>query len=438
VFATPRGPVDFRVVSTSISFEDWTTGRSVEHYGTNAGFSELPFQNWRNVKEAFAPEMVARAVRASSKRVRSCLDPFGGSGTTALACQFLGVVPTTIELNPYLADLTEAKLATYDVDALRREFRGILTRISANPDCEWSRWDCLPPTFIEPGHGGRWLFDLEMARLIGRFLDAIDGCRDTASRRFFRVIMSGTLVDASNAVVNGKGRRYRRNWAERRRDVTALLPRFRSDIDRAIGELDTYRDKASREYKLFRGDTRLLLKNVEPVDLVVFSPPYPNSFDYTDIYNIELWILGYLTSMDHNRTLRQATLPSHVQIGRRYSAPPNGSPILDEALEALRGAVDRLWSPWIPAMLGAYFASLDTLFQDLYAKLNGPGREVWMVVGDSRYAGVSIRTAAILSELAPKSGFKVTLRESSRSLRASAQQGGQPLLPETLLVLSRI
>jgi len=97
--------------------------------GTNAGSVELPFQNWRRFKEAFAPELIAQAVRHSSVRVRSCLDPFGGSGTTALACQFLNVHPVTIEVNPFLADLIEAKLSKYSCDALARDF-GLVVRRS--------------------------------------------------------------------------------------------------------------------------------------------------------------------------------------------------------------------------------------------------------------------------------------------------------------------
>ena len=59
-------------------------------------------------------ELMARAVAESTIPVQRCLDPFGGSGTTALACQFLGTEPITIEVNPFLADLIEAKLTDYD------------------------------------------------------------------------------------------------------------------------------------------------------------------------------------------------------------------------------------------------------------------------------------------------------------------------------------
>jgi DNA modification methylase len=99
-----------------VAFENWTQGRLVPTLGTNSGAEKLPFQSWRHFKEAFAPELVARAISESGRLLKRCIDPFGGSGTTALACQFLGVEPITIEVNPYLADLIEAKLASYVSD----------------------------------------------------------------------------------------------------------------------------------------------------------------------------------------------------------------------------------------------------------------------------------------------------------------------------------
>ena len=56
-----------------------------------------------------------------------------------------------------------------------------------------------------------------------------------------------------------------------------------------------------------------------------------------------------------------------------------------------------------------------------------------MVVGDSRYAGVDVPVAAVLTEEAADLGFEVLGSEPCRSMRASPQQGGRAELAETLL-----
>jgi hypothetical protein len=79
---------------------------------------QIPFQRWFKFKEAFSPQFILQCVRSMERFPTSCLDPFGGSGTTALTCQLLGVEPTTIEVNPFLADLIASKLQSYDLESL--------------------------------------------------------------------------------------------------------------------------------------------------------------------------------------------------------------------------------------------------------------------------------------------------------------------------------
>ena len=52
-------------MSEVIRFEEWTKGRSISSLSTNSGAPKLPFQSWHRFKEAFAPELVARAISES-------------------------------------------------------------------------------------------------------------------------------------------------------------------------------------------------------------------------------------------------------------------------------------------------------------------------------------------------------------------------------------
>lgn len=325
-----------------VSFEQWTGKRELATLGTNAGSTAIPFQKWRHFKEAFAPEIVYEAIQSSRGRVATCIDPFGGSGTTALACQFLGVHPTTIEVNPYLADLIEAKLAVYDAERLVRDLGAVL-RLANRTDCS-ARLAQLPSTFVEPGVGDRWIFDRDVAARILAILLAIENLSTTSHRVLFKVLLGGILVELSNAVVNGKGRRYRRGWDKQRRTSGDVDFAFMEAATAAIGEIGRFGKRASVDYTLVRGDSRASIAGRGPFDLAIFSPPYPNSFDYTDVYNIELWMLGYLRASEQNRALREGTLTSHVQIHRTFAAAPAGSARLDTALQSLKTKANELWA----------------------------------------------------------------------------------------------
>lgn len=419
-----------------VTFTDWTEGRRPSSLGTNSGARTVAFQKWRNVKEAFAPELVARAIESSPVAVERCIDPFGGSGTTGLACQFLGVHPTVAEVNPYLADLTEAKLTAYDSAEALCDSLDLVIDV-ANTLKSDNRSECFdagPRTLVEPGHKGRWIFDKRVADRVITLRDAINAVSDMRYQRLFRVILGGILVQVSNVSVSGKGRRYRRNWTERGIEPAVVTELFADSALRAIEDIERFSFRAVTSYDMFRGDSREVLRHVEPSDLAVFSPPYANSSDYTDVYNLELWMLGYLSEASHNSKLRLSTLPSHVQVVRQYRDPPEGSPILDDVMADLCARKNDLWNRRIPDMVGAYFADLLCVLNHLTDAVV-PGGSAWIVVGDSRYAGVHIPVARVLAELCETRGWDVLQQEAFRSMRTSAQQGGDLELLEELLVL---
>jgi hypothetical protein len=393
---------------------------------SNQDGGRLPFQRWFRFKEAFAPALVADVVRSSPIPVRTCLDPFGGSGTTALTSQFLGIRPTTIEVNPFLADVAEAKLCAYDGDALTAS-RLALARLVGE-----LRWDELEreihfrgaaATFVEPGVKDRWIFDRAVAARILTYRAAIGQIADPSHGRLFRVLLGSTLLAISNVVVNGKGRRYRGGWGLRKVDPEELDRLFDEAFKRALYDVWRFRRRACGEYALLRGDARTAILESEAADLVLFSPPYPNSFDYTDIYNVELWALGYLDSPDANRMLREATLRSHVQIKRDFAVKELESDSLRQTLESLSAVRGELWNRHIPDMVGAYFADLRTIMAGAAARLT-PGGQVVMVVGDSRYADITVDVSRIIGEIAPSVGLEVSDSTPVRSMRSSAQQGG--------------
>ena len=287
--------------------------------------------------------------------------------------------------------------------------------------------------FIEPGHGGRWIFNREVAEQIAVLLDAIEDLGELSSR-LFRVILGGILIEVSNVRISGKGRRYRRNWEDRAMLPERVVELFSATAQRAIEDISRFGNRLATSYEIIRGDSRALLHNIDPCELAVFSPPYPNSSDYTDVYNVELWTLGYLEDPKANSAIRSATLSSHVQISRSFPEAPEGSSTLEGVLSSLESRRCELWDQRIPAMVGAYFSDLIDVL-DYLTKVIVGGGSAWIVVGDSRYAGVQIPVATVLGELASKRGWEVLSTEAFRSMRTSAQQGGERELSEQLLVL---
>lgn len=419
------------------SFDDWVNSRKITSWGTNFGTDEIAFQGWRHFKEAFVPELIQRAVTESYIPVKKCLDPFGGSGTTALACQFLGVTPATVEVNPYLCNLIESKVSFYNHIDLAKDF-GSVIRGSYDIVSGFDKYcSYLPPSFIEPGINGRWIFDLDVAMRIFNILNSINNLTNSKHKRLFTALLGGILVDVSNVVINGKGRRYRKNWEKKKISYRYVDELFKVSVTKAIADITKFSNRKCQDYYVVEGDSREVTKEIKDIDLCLFSPPYPNSFDYTDVYNVELWILNYFMTSCDNKSLRLNTLSSHVQIKRNYDECPKESRTLINVIEKLNEAKPLLWSKDIPDMVGAYFHDLNVIINNVYENLSHMG-EIWMVVGDSKYAGIKIPTAKILIEILEKKELKLINNEAFRSMRTSAQQGGELGLDETLITFRKV
>ena len=420
---------------TTGGFRDWLS-LYADHAPatTNQGSGKVPFQRWFKFKEAFSPKFVADTVASVPYEVRHCTDPFAGSGTTALTCSFLGVSTTGIEVNPFLADLVRAKIEPVTSTSLYDAYARLTSNIQIL-DSDQRLPPGMPATLREPGVNGRHVFSadvFDLVRMLARRLRA-DG---TPEARLIRVLLGSVLVENSNVIVNGKGRRYRRGWEGRRRSAAHLMADLDHAVADAASDLINFPLRPAATHALLEGDARAQLMNAGPTDLALFSPPYPNSFDYTDVYNLELWMLGYLERPGDNSSLRNSTLRSHVQIRRAGRATPRRSASLDATLRSLANKSEQLWNPGIPDMVDAYFEDLDQILTGVAAKLER-GKRAIMVVGDCQYAGVHVDVVRIIEESLAGGPFMLHSRAAVRSMRSSAQHGGALDLSEHCIVLER-
>lgn len=112
---------------------------------TNQGSQEVPFQRWFHFKEAYSPSLVISVIKDLGIEKGHVLDPFGGSGTTALTARLLGMSATTIEVNPFLADIIKTKTVNYKLQDLRADQLLLLEKIRGIKPSLISSFKHLPP-----------------------------------------------------------------------------------------------------------------------------------------------------------------------------------------------------------------------------------------------------------------------------------------------------
>ena len=127
---------------------------------SNVGAVNLPFQRWFRFKEAYSPTFVMESIAACDYSVRHVLDPFGGSGTTALTARMEGIDSTSIEVNPFLADLIRAKVTPISVESFAESCGQLVDRTRV-VNGDYGVIENAPATLVEPGVNDRYIYSRE-------------------------------------------------------------------------------------------------------------------------------------------------------------------------------------------------------------------------------------------------------------------------------------
>ena len=388
------------------------SGRNLSCFRPNL---KLPRHRWYEFKEGFASALVQEAISAvSNKRKITVLDPFCGSGTTLLTAALAGHQSVGIEVNPFLAFAAQAKCTPGSP-------RGPFLKSRIEEIINLSRHEVNSPlegqsTFTERPDAANWLFNRSVLRgftALNKNIAIIRGFRDP-----FRLALLSAVMDCCNARRDGKCLRYRRDWR--------LLGLSSEDLKRAFRRRalevieDLHEAPVVHRPSVIEADCRLALKGLpsKEYDLVVTSPPYLNSSDYSDIYRPELFVGGFVSSNIGLRELRLRTIRSHVQV-KWQAVQTICSQLLRPILDKIE--TQELWDPRIPAMVISYFHDLCEVLTGLKKKVKRRGL-VWLVIGTSAYGGVEIPVDLILADIAVNSGWQLLSIHVLRQLRSAGQQ----------------
>lgn len=382
----------------------------------------VPIHRWYPFVEGYSAEFISSIiyeVGISSGSV--CLDPFSGSGTSTVEFQNRGISCYSFEVNPLMYIISKAKLETYSFSSVYEYFLWIK---NWNGNIElFTRFS----TLVERPNISKWNFNLNVWKEVVRLRTAIYLIESEKYRNLFTVALASILLDVSNLYRNGKCLSYKRNWQSLNTNEYTVRELFEDKVHQILEDIKCCsRIKLiENKKKLYNIDSRVgICKFVpnESIDLVVTSPPYLNSRDYTDTYMLELKALELTPSADSIINLRKNTLRSHVQI-KWNDIRTLDNHLFNAMLEELnsRACDKKSWNNSILDMVRLYFVDIDTLFCSLGKKVKKGGL-VYFNVSNSAYFGYTINTLEICASIAESNGFYIKEIRKARYLKTSPQQ----------------
>lgn len=384
-----------------------------------------PRHSWFDIKEGYASGLVDNILKdlKISKKDGCVLDPFSGSGTTVIQSAILGYKSIGIEVNPFLHFLSKNKSINFikNLEIIKNKF--LKNEIIHHDIFE------IPKLSIS-----KKLFQNQLNEIL-KIKKWVSYIQDKKTRDLFFCVFLCSLDKASYAKKDGNGLKYPKNKKpENFYDVfTQNLKKFIDDIKKV---------KILSKPNIILGNNLEVLNNKKFIEkyknnisLCLFSPPYANCFDYTEVYKTELWFGDFIKDYKDLKILRNQSMSSHLN-----KTLNNVKTLKEIKLIIDKISKKQLWSKKIIGMLINYFHEMNLLMKLIFPLLSNKGKCV-IVIGNSSYGNIAIPTDQIFEKLAKKIGYKKTSIIEARKLGTSSQQFKKiddiKKLRESLVILSK-
>jgi len=370
---------------------------------------------WFPYKEGFSPTFVRNFLTEfQTSKSDVVLDPFSGVGTTSLVASTIGHRAVGFDVSPMADFIARTKCITLSERELLAFDEYI--RFVANTT----------------GHAAHSVpnNDTVISYFAPEFLDALMQVKalailsDNQNIRALAKLAFLTLVETFSThrkAGNGVKRKTKfvyglvdiAPFVEVRDCFVKKLQEMRQDLDEVqIGIAPDFRLGSCLDESAFA--------DIDGIGAALTSPPYANCFDYSKIYQRELWLGDFFESAADLKTFRQGSVRSHVHASWAERHTEFSSDIVENLIcEHLKD--QELWSKKIPNMLSGYFKDVGALLSNIKPRMKS-GASFGLVVGNSVYGGIPVATDLLIGQLALDAGFKVERIDVYRSVIPSSQQ----------------
>ncbi len=364
--------------------------------------SQTGRHGWLRLTPAYSVKIVEELVATHSEAKR-ILDPFCGTGTTALCAAYHGHEGVTTDINPFLVWLARSKTAHYGsttIEMTRNACAQVLDLVAGR----LVEPATAPPIFnIERW----WPRDaLEFLCLLRAAIDYVTP-GDGKVYDLLRIAFCRTLIRLSNAAFNHQSMSFKDD-----KPPKSLFP-----LDKAAVFADDVRfvlngawDNPTGSASVFLADSRELRDTLSgPFDLVVTSPPYVNRMSYIRELRPYMYWLGFLENG------RQAGELDWKAIGGTWGIATSRladweipeslfeSPLLNDCLRKIAHADNRS-GVLLAKYVAKYFHDIWTHLCQLPSLL-ASGAEVHYIVGNSIFYGTLVPTERLYAEMLSELGF---------------------------------
>jgi hypothetical protein len=246
--------------------------------------------------------------------------------------------------------------------------------------------------------------------------------------------LANTVEPASKLRRDGRALRF-----EATKVTVPVLTEFARWAQVLVEDLSDYRRASTVKVSLGDGRRPREVVGSLAADLALFSPPYLNNIDYTEIYKLEAWLCGFLSTQAEFREQRRLTLRSHPSVrfgsgmeGRRLLGP-RFHDLVEPVVQAVPDTVDQAWRR---RLISEYFDDIALTLQG-HREVLRPGGKLVCVIGNSVHgtgeARIVIAADLVVAGLARALGYTVKSLQVARIPKRTT--ASIPFVRESVLTL---
>ncbi|MCP9493970.1 MAG: site-specific DNA-methyltransferase [Pyrinomonadaceae bacterium MAG19_C2-C3] len=365
---------------------------------------------WLRLTPAYSMHLVSELLDEHVQQGDNVLDPFCGTGTTALACAERGINCDTIDINPFLIWLTNAKTHSYtksEIAAFKAASMHVAKAI--RDEEQQTRW--LPPLYqIEKWWEESVLLALGRAMHRIKKLEATtySNAVDLLKIAFCRLAIEQANVSFGHQSMSFKKAEEPQTFDFRFSQIDSMAAHWEGSIA-SIAVAATSLTLVQPEVSLC--DARSLTSNLDAnfYSCVITSPPYPNRMSYIRELRPYMYWLGYL------QTQREAGELDWQAIGGTWGCAtsnvgkwqlPSDTDIPYRGFnEILAGVAER--SPLLSRYIHKYFYDMVQHCREIFAVVK-PGGAVNYIIGNSKFYDVMLPAQEIYAAMFESCGFEQT------------------------------
>lgn len=395
----------------------------------------LPIHNWYRFKEGYSPNLLKSLMKyfRISEPLR-ILDPFSGSGTTLLSASLDSSINleygTGYEVNPFISFMANTKLNYYKLRPnVAKSFISLL--LSINIENQINNNQIPELSTIRKAYS-----QLTLTRLINlKEIIKNQFEPDSYEHDFFMLVYASILENIGTMRKSGRALKICRDMQDYdvKHEFIIKATKMITDTE------NIHETRNSNKITLINDDVRKIQLNQKPHNLVLFSPPYLNNFDYTEVYKVELWMLDFINTSEQFRDLRYQTMRSHpsVKFNRTNIYSNYKSCIIRDFIDFLDNSDEKQ----------PFYSTIQAYIDDMYqtfAKISqntSTGAFVVCIVANSLFGSAKhgnltpIATDLLIAEIAQDVGF--TVSEISIARRVNRRGVSFPYGRESLIILRK-